>query len=213
MLSASPIARFRKVEPMNDHTGHVDFGKGKRQMADFNAPVWCNSSRGRRRVRVEQCVAVFRAEDLYSDLLASDPKEVRPGRCGSVGYHLDGGVVHPANYELRPNAVWRRGRVFLFCPMCERRCTRLYIPCAGFWPFRCRQCCGLTYTSQARLNYKDSLWGRGPLARMMGTTQRLWAYETTSDLRSHRRVRSYERWTKRRPIFEALAKSSRGEEV
>jgi hypothetical protein len=29
---------------------------------------------------------------------------------------------------VRPNAVWRRGRVFFRCAACDRTCTRLYAP-------------------------------------------------------------------------------------
>ena len=32
------------------------------------------------------------------------------------------GQSHIARWEVRQNAVWRRGRVFLRCPRCERRC-------------------------------------------------------------------------------------------
>jgi hypothetical protein len=52
--------------------------------------------------------------------------------------------------------------------------------------------------SQAMQNYKDSLWGRGALAKMFGTTQRDWAYLATDEAREQRRNTSYERWVTRR---------------
>lgn len=172
----------------------------------FSAPVSCRGRRGPRRVRVNQCLAVFHAEELYSKLLKDKPTVVRPGWRGGVAYTVEG-ASHAVQWEVRANAVWRRGRVFFICPRCRNRCTRLYVPCVGFSPCACRQCCGLTYTSRALLNYKDSMWGRGPFARMFGTTQRDYAYEITAELRQKRRARSRARWDERRPILEELAKS------
>ena len=102
-----------------------------------------------------------------------------------------------ADWEIRQNAVWRRGRVFLECPRCRRPSTRLYLPFADSW-LACRRCWGLTYNSRALLNYKASLWGRGAFARMFGTSQRDWAYETTDENRANRRKASRERWAARR---------------
>lgn len=177
----------------------------------INAPVTCMGRRGRKRVRVNQCLEVLCAEDLYSDLLSDRTKQVGPGSRGTVECRV-GGSVHTANWEVRANAVWTFGRVFFFCPRCQRRCSRLYVPCASFWPFACRTCCGLTYTSQSQLNYKNSLWGRGQFARMWGMSQRDYAYEITSELRSNRRKRSRVRWAKRRPILEAWRKRGEGSE-
>jgi hypothetical protein len=101
-----------------------------------------------------------------------------------------------AGWEVRQNAVWRRGRVFLGCPRCGCRCTRVYIPLEDSSP-ACRRCWGLSYESRQLQNYKNSTWGRGALARMFGTTQRDWAYQATADRREQRRQlardRAYER--------------------
>jgi hypothetical protein len=83
-------------------------------------------------------------------------------------------------WEVRQNAVWRRGRVFLRCPRCQRCCTRLYLPLETLW-LACRRCWGLTYVSRQLQNYKDSFWGRGTIARMFGTTQRDWALGVLGD--------------------------------
>jgi hypothetical protein len=86
--------------------------------------------------------------------------------------HLHGGPRSlTANWEIRQNAVWQRGRVFLRCSRCRLLCTRLYMPLEESW-LACRRCWGLTYASRTLQNYKDSLWGRGAIARMFGTSQR-----------------------------------------
>jgi len=114
---------------------------------------------------------------------------------------------HTAGWEVHRNAVWRRGRVFLVCPSCSRRCTRLYVPVENR-ALACRSCWGLTYESRTLLNYKDSLYGRGALARMLGTSQREMAFITTSERRKERDRRSCERWEARSKLFKSLAASN-----
>ena len=68
---------------------------------------------GPRRVRVTECVAVVRAEDLYTTLHEdkSGPKEWGPGSRGTAIFRIyDRDLT--AQWEIRPNPVWRRGRVF-----------------------------------------------------------------------------------------------------
>lgn len=108
-----------------------------------------------------------------------------------------------ADCEVRPNPVWRYGRVFLICPKCGLRCARLYAPTEEA-RLACRLCWGLTYASRSLLNYKDTLWGRGPLARMFNTSQRDMAYLTTSENRAERQKRSVERWAERRSLGRAI---------
>jgi hypothetical protein len=55
--------------------------------------------------------------------------------------------------------------------------------------------------SRQLLNYKDSLWGRGCVARIFGTTQRDWAYQATNDGRQERYARSVERWKVRKRLL------------
>ena len=133
---------------------------------------------------------------MYTALLQHDASLVRPAAKGTSTYTVQGRDF-TACWEVRQNAVWRRGRVFLKCPRCERRCTRLYLPLATSW-LACRRCWGLTYASRTLYNYKDSLWGRGSIARMFGTSQREWAYQWTDDRRQERRARSRERWNARK---------------
>ena len=166
-----------------------------------DARAWCSGRWGYRRVRTGQCWRILTAEGLYTSLLADDSVRVRPGARGESRYTLSNRVV-TIRWEIRPNAVWRRGRVFFHCPACARRCTRVYIPLEGARP-ECRVCWGLTYESRALRNYKDSIWGRGRFARAMNTTQREWALERTFECRTERRRRARLRWAERRKRLSA----------
>ena len=169
----------------------------KRWISRDDAAVWCPGGRwGPRRTRTNECWSRLTAEDVYTALLQDDPLKVRPGAAGTATFSVQG-HSHTAGWEVRQNAVWRFGRVFLKCPRCDRRCTRLYLPVEAS-SLACRRCWGLTYISRQLVNYKDSLWGRGMIARMFGTTQRDWAYQATSDRREARRLASRERWRVRR---------------
>jgi hypothetical protein len=68
----------------------------------------------------------------------------------------------------------------------------------------CRRCWGLTYVSRTLYNYKDSLWGRGQIARMFGTSQRDWAYQWTADRMAKRRSASRDRWGDRRKLLKRV---------
>jgi hypothetical protein len=138
---------------------------------------------------------VVKAEDTYTALLTEFPL-LSPGAHGTLSWAVEG-RTHFAGWQVRANAVWRCGRVFLTCPRCGRRCTRLYLPLPESW-LACRRCWGLTYSSRTLLNYKDSPWGRGMFSSILGTTQRDWAFETTAENRSTRSAKSQERWAKRK---------------
>jgi hypothetical protein len=138
---------------------------------------------------------MLRAEDVYTALLKDDPSRVAPGAKGTAKYAVEG-LELTASWEVRENAVWRRGRVFLWCSRCRLRCTRLYLPRKDSW-LACRRCWGLTYQSRTQQNYKNSLWGRGAIARMLGTSQREWAFSMTENRRNDRRQASRLRWAER----------------
>ena len=70
---------------------------------------------------------MLKAEEVYAALLQHDASRVRPGARGMSTYTVEGREI-TASWEVRQNAVWRRGRVFLRCPKCDQRCTRLYLP-------------------------------------------------------------------------------------
>jgi hypothetical protein len=97
---------------------------------------------GSRRVRVGECATVARAEDVYSRV--NDDR----GR-GAFELEIPGVRSWVIGWELRPNNVWARGRLFLICPRCDTRATRLYAPLSELRP-ECRRCWGLTYESRAR---------------------------------------------------------------
>jgi hypothetical protein len=100
---------------------------------------------------------------------------------------------------VRSHAVWRHGRLFLRCPWCGARCTRLYLPDPRSAGPACRRCLGLTYASRATRTYRDTLWGRGRLAAcLFDTTQREWAYMKTDRARERRAEACAERWAYRR---------------
>ena len=172
----------------------------RRWIEHAHASVSCPTGRwGRRRVRVSECWAVTRVEELYTALLRLDASSIRPGARDVVFCKTRGGKAVAAGWEVTENSVWQRGRLFLLCARCDRRCTRLYQPVLDSPP-RCRRCWGLTYASRTLLNYKDSLWGRGTFAKLFGTTQRDWAYQTTAQARVARRSASRERWAARRKV-------------
>jgi hypothetical protein len=150
------------------------------------AAVRCPSGRwGPRRTRTSECWATLRAEDWYTALLNDNAIAVRPGARGIGTFKFSTGTAVTASWEVRANSVWRRGRVFFRCPRCAGLRTRLYLPLEHSW-LACRRCWGLTYTSRTLQNYKDSIWGRGRFAWLLGTTQRDWALLRTHDRRQVR---------------------------
>lgn len=150
-------------------------------------------------MRVTECSSMLRAEDVYTALLRHDAALVRPGARGTSTYTVEGREF-VADWEVRRNAVWRQGRVFLRCARCSLACTRLYIPLRDS-RLACRRCWGLTYGSRTLNNYKASLSGRGAIARMFGTSQRDWALDGTDQQRAERRSKSRERWNARRAFL------------
>lgn len=93
--------------------------------------------------------------------------------------------------EAVPNAVWRRGRLFLRCPRCSGRVTRLYIPKAGLQP-GCRRCWQLNYWSQS-WSYKAC----GAFGALFGPV----AYVTTDSRRDERQRAARVRYEQRRPFL------------
>lgn len=175
----------------------------RRCVTPGTVPVWVSSGRwGPRRARVEQCTTL-RAELVYHQALcAGEP--LCPGSRLELTWrpdsdeHLGTGASWPIDAEVVCNAVWRRGRVFLLCPGCRRRVTRVYIPVKGLQP-RCRQCWGLAYESQ-RWCYKA-----GGLLEFLGPI----AYATTARRRDQRRIASLERYRIRRELH-AVGEVGRG---
>src|SRR5437773_4914261 len=91
-------------------------------------------------VRTAECWAVLQAEEVYTGLV----------RRITAGFSKDGRPLDES-WLLRPSSVWRRGRLFLVCGRCARRCT------------------GSTYRTGNRTSPVP--FGSGPFARLFGTTQ------------------------------------------
>jgi hypothetical protein len=153
-------------------------------------PVYVEGRWGRRRVCVTECAATLTSEDVYS-FFSESGLALRPGVRGRLRFTV-AGMGEPIDFEVRPNLVWRRGRVFLRCTHCRRRCTRLYMPCLED-PLRCRQCWRLTYESAQSHNYRGSGLFSSRMASVMNTFYR----------REERRSQSLARWEKRRMLREA----------
>lgn len=144
---------------------------------------------GRKRVRVTRADAILKAEDLYTDLLRRDPASVVPGASGSVPWEAAGGRFG-TDYEIRENAVWRFGRVFLRCAVCGRLATRIYWFRGGVSP-ACRRCWGLTYESRQERNYKGSRVGFLATLGMDRRGLSQWYTETSREARKELSLRRY----------------------
>ena len=171
-----------------------------------DAAVWISSGRwGPKRVRVSQCLALL-AEDLYTDLLRNNSANARPGAYGSLTWTVrrnsGSSASLSANWELRPNAVWRHGRLFLRCPKCSRLATRLYVPHEDA-EAACRRCWGLTYESRQRRSYRASRSRYGPLL-----SPRMYALIRADDARQARAAAAAKRYAERRKILRERASSA-----
>jgi hypothetical protein len=154
--------------------------------------VSSSGRRGRRRVRVSQCAATLEAEMIYGRLI-EEGRAIGPGWHDTLAWQPHGPrrPSWPIKAEVRPNSVWRLSRLFLRCPHCQRRATRVYIPVEGLPP-RCRTCWGLSYASQAE-NYKRTAHGHMPCP----------AAHSTALERMERRQKARQRYERRRPFLVA----------
>jgi hypothetical protein len=100
---------------------------------------------------VEECAATVRAEDAYTSLLRDASDRARPGGTGSLSV-----LGQRLRWELLPNRIWHCGRLFLVCPKCGRRSTRIYMPSPGAG-LACRTCWGLSYRSRQN-SYRRTGW-------------------------------------------------------
>lgn len=177
-------------------------GRRRRYVSREDAAATCSGRWGPRRVRVTQCWATLTAEAIYTELLRDDPAKMQPGRRGSLNWTLPG-LSLSLDWELRANAVWRFGRLFLRCPGCDRLATRIYVPAANLRP-ACRRCWGLTYESRQHRNYKD----RGTFLAHLGFTHRTDAHFQTLGARARRTEACLERWAERREVLHKALRSS-----
>lgn len=144
--------------------------------------ISCGGRFGRRRVRVNQCWLILRAEETYDAIPESVTKEHH-----TFTVRCDGGQWR-VTAELRPNPIWRLGRLFYRCSQCGNLATRLYVPRPEL-DMRCRTCWGLSYESKS-WSYHGGFMG--------------WARDiclsATEARREVRRLRSLHRRSQRRRI-------------
>lgn len=156
--------------------------------------AWCEGRGGRRRrARVEEC-ASLRAEHAYDALLRDARSKLYPGARGELRW-TNAGRTRQVQWEVRANRLWRLGRVFLTCPACGRRTTRIYLASADAHSAACRSCLGLSYASRQE-NYKDN----GPL-KDIGLTRRAYAQRLTCLNRTRSRSAARARWAARRSVW------------
>jgi hypothetical protein len=127
---------------------------------------------------------------IYTEALRANAAETRPGARGEAIFR-QGEREFLVERHVRPNAVWRFGRLFLRCPRCDERVTRLYVPTADAW-IACRRCWGLSYPSQ-----KQSYVSGGLLGAILGS----WGKSETGFARERRRVAAQKRYAERRTIL------------
>jgi hypothetical protein len=139
-------------------------------------------------------LAVLTAEQLYTRVLRDGVRHVRHGYRGDARWTV-GTSVSWIVFEMRANAVWRFGRLFLHCPTCCRRVTRMYVVTTAT-PAMCRLCWGLTYESRQHRNYKDV-----GLFAVAGLTLRWFAASETLRERQVRAEAARERYAERRAIL------------
>src|SRR4051812_24892109 len=100
------------------------------------------------------------------------------------------GAVRDIKAEVRANAVWRRGRLFLICPRFERRATRLYIP-APPWTSAAGVVGDSATVVSLRVISRWGFWGA-----CSGLSRR-----DTSEKRKRRRTAAVGRSEQRRPFL------------
>ena len=147
----------------------------RRYVNPDEVPNWVPGGRwGPRRARVEQCLALRAELVCHQALCEGEP--LQPGSRLTLIWRPSESDSWEIEAEPISNAVWRNGRLFLRCPGCGLRATRLYVPLRGLEP-RCRRCWGLSCASRS-WSYKAVGWFAflGPIA-----------YATTEERRRRRR--------------------------
>lgn len=128
---------------------------------------------------------MLKAEDAYTVILREEPSRAHPGATGAVTV-----FGQEVEWEIRDNRIWRFGRLFLRCPVCDRPATRVYLPLLGAG-LACRLCWGLSYRSR-RNSYRRTGW-----SAVLGTI----GASETGFARSARRKAAQARQNARRAIL------------
>jgi|SRR5579872_1812347 len=148
---------------------------------------------GARRVRTTEVYATITAERAYDVLLREAHQTLHAYARGDLRVQVDRRTFD-IGWQVRPNRIWRLGRVFLVCPTCRQPATRLYVPTAAASP-ACRSCWSLTYESRQLYNYKNV----GAL-KQLGLTSRNLAWRDTERRRTASRRAARERAARRREL-------------
>jgi hypothetical protein len=98
-------------------------GRRRRFIRPGDADVWLSGRWGRKRLCVSRCAHLMTAETVYDTALRQGTV-LAPGSRLRISWGVEGRECE-AVAEVRSNAVWRHGRLFLRCPRCDRRATRL----------------------------------------------------------------------------------------
>jgi hypothetical protein len=86
------------------------------------------SGRWRRRARVTESASALTAERVYEQLIREGRTTAPVGFGGRISWTIPSGPMWEIAFERTRNQVWALGRLFLLCPRCQRRATRLYVP-------------------------------------------------------------------------------------
>ena len=170
----------------------------RRSIIPGEVGAWYADGRwGRRRARAHECAALATAEAAY-DLLLREPRvKMHIGAGGGLLWRV-GARTLTIQWELRPNRVWRIGRLFLRCPACSLRATRLYLARDDAPSAACRSCLELSYESRC-WNYKNV-----GLLRALGLSSRDFALRETSLKRESARAAARARAMRRRELQHRL---------
>ncbi len=148
---------------------------------------------GARRVRTTEVYASLTAEIAYDRLLQDAPGSLRAYARGELVWRVNSRTLD-VGWQIRPNHIWKFGRLFLMCPACRQPVTRLYMPTCDAASC-CRRCWNLTYECQQLYNYKDV-----GLLKEIGLTARNLAWLDTSRRRTASRLAARARAAGRRKL-------------
>jgi len=154
--------------------------------------AWTAGRWGPRRVLTTEVYATLTAEFAYDRLLRDARVSLRVYAHGDLLWRVNSRTFD-VGWQVRPNRVWKFGRVFLICPTCRRPATRLYMPTSDA-PASCRRCWGLSYESR-QYNYRDV-----GVLREIGLTSRTLAWLDTWRRRTASRSAARDRAARRREL-------------
>jgi hypothetical protein len=160
--------------------------------------AWVSGRWRRRRARVTESASALTAERVYEQLIREGRTTAPVGFGGRISWTIPSGPMWEIAFERTRNQVWALGRLFLLCPRCQRRATRLYVPSVVARP-ECRRCWGLTYSTRTKMNYKRK--PAGWLSVVLGISMSEWARMETAERRRKKQAEARARYRERRAFF------------